>query len=744
MNKRRKGISLIVLVITILVMIILAGVVIVSLQKNNPIEKAKEARFKQDMISFADEYSMYLTNKIAEDSNFNSRTLYASENSMIYANKPNTAYEKTIFDIIPTLKSSKYKTNLEIMQGELFYKGNNKKEAKWLQEIGMKINNIDLADILIQNGVLVYVNPNISADGTLIIPEGVTSINSAAFYGCSNLSSVVIPESVKELPERVFAECTNLQEVTLPTELREIKEESFINCKALKKINIPNKVTLIGKRAFENCISLTSVLGAQKLQTIGHRAFFGCYSLNEFNFEENLTNIESLAFYNCKFTNLDFPNSLTTIGESAFSSCNKLVSINIGKNVTSIGFGVYKGCSNLTTVNIDSMNPKYEVLDGNLYLKENLNENVDKTFMQALPSATKVEIESGTKIIATDAFNSCSKLQEVILPEGLEKIRSRAFIFLNNLQKVNIPSTVTSIAQENFIACPVKLEMPKEPLENKSYKVVDNVLYTYDMTKLIAMPENIKNYVMPDSVTEIGPFSMAYNKSMETFTCSKNLEVLGVYSCYNMKALKNITIPGKVKKISAISFGYCHALENIVIEEGVEEIHGSAFAHTDNLKSVILPTTLVNVVGNLFSNTNSNVKVEIRKNGQNPNPNIIMLSKDVIGTATSPKKALAIIDREGKVNIPNGVEVLGVNCLKDSAKITSLNLPNTLQKIENTVFENSTSITSLTIPSSVNEIEPRAFAGATKLLNIKIDKPKGSIAGEPWGLPAGSKVIKWN
>ena len=59
MNKR-KGISLIVLVITILVMIILAGVVVVSLSKNNPIEKAKEAEFKTNVIAYLDDLNMTL------------------------------------------------------------------------------------------------------------------------------------------------------------------------------------------------------------------------------------------------------------------------------------------------------------------------------------------------------------------------------------------------------------------------------------------------------------------------------------------------------------------------------------------------------------------------------------------------------------------------------------------------------------------------------------------------------------
>ena len=55
----KKGISLIVLVITILVMIILAGVVVVSLQKNNPIEKSKEAKIKDSVASIRGAISQY-------------------------------------------------------------------------------------------------------------------------------------------------------------------------------------------------------------------------------------------------------------------------------------------------------------------------------------------------------------------------------------------------------------------------------------------------------------------------------------------------------------------------------------------------------------------------------------------------------------------------------------------------------------------------------------------------------------
>ena len=78
MNKRKKGISLIVLVITILVMIILSGVVIVSLQKNNPIEKAKEAAYKTKIATIIEQIELEKINDFAGTNNSEKRILWDS------------------------------------------------------------------------------------------------------------------------------------------------------------------------------------------------------------------------------------------------------------------------------------------------------------------------------------------------------------------------------------------------------------------------------------------------------------------------------------------------------------------------------------------------------------------------------------------------------------------------------------------------------------------------------------------
>ena len=52
------------------------------------------------------------------------------------------------------------------------------------------------SDFVIENGVLIkYVGPG----GDVIIPDGVTSIEKSAFYGCQSLTNIVIPDSVKSI-----------------------------------------------------------------------------------------------------------------------------------------------------------------------------------------------------------------------------------------------------------------------------------------------------------------------------------------------------------------------------------------------------------------------------------------------------------------------------------------------------------------------------------------------------------------
>ena len=119
----KKGISLIVLVITIIVIIILAVAVILSIANNNPIENAKEARFKNDVRTMQEELEMLKANN------------YANNNGASYDNS-----DETKITIGQLQSASKYQDDFEVKDGVLYIKSGNKlteKEQKWADELGV-------------------------------------------------------------------------------------------------------------------------------------------------------------------------------------------------------------------------------------------------------------------------------------------------------------------------------------------------------------------------------------------------------------------------------------------------------------------------------------------------------------------------------------------------------------------------------------------------------------------------------
>ena len=103
----KKGISLIVLIVTIIVVIILAAVVILTLSKNNPIESAKEARFKEDVRTFQDELALTVSKQYTTAGGHRDEKITTSDFNAIK-------------EYIPSF-SEKYKDKFIIQDDELVY-----------------------------------------------------------------------------------------------------------------------------------------------------------------------------------------------------------------------------------------------------------------------------------------------------------------------------------------------------------------------------------------------------------------------------------------------------------------------------------------------------------------------------------------------------------------------------------------------------------------------------------------------
>ena len=247
----------------------------------------------------------------------------------------------------------------------------------------------------------------------VVIENGVTSIGTFAFTGCTSLANVTIGNSVTEIGWCAFSSCTSLASITIPDSVTRIANWAFGGCKSLKSITISDSVTSIGDYAFKNCRSLTSITISDGVTYIGKEAFYNCISL----------------------TSITIPGSVTSIGNSAFENCRSLTSITIHDSV----IGISKGAFYNTAYYNNESNWNNRIL----YIGNHLVEA--KTYVIG-----SVEIRQGTKIIADSAFDSCTLLASVTIPDSVTRIDDNAFHQCYSLKRVYIPDTVTTIGEHAF------------------------------------------------------------------------------------------------------------------------------------------------------------------------------------------------------------------------------------------------------------------------------------------------------
>ena len=259
----------------------------------------------------------------------------------------------------------------------------------------------------------------------VVIGDGVTGIGAAAFYGCSDLTSVTMGSSVTSIGDSAFSGCTGLTGIVLPGSVTSIGEYAFSNCESLTAIEIPEGVT-----------------------TLGNSAFFGCDNLKEIRYNAraaaDLTGLSG-AFRSAGASvggvKVIFGESVEKIPGNIFSNCESLTSVTIGSNVTSIGDNAFLGCKGLVEINYNARAAECaeDSFDSGDGLKVTFGDSVERIpdyIFQDCPGLTSVTIGSSATTIGHYAFNRCTGLTSIKIPESMTNIGYMAFSGCTSLADV--------------------------------------------------------------------------------------------------------------------------------------------------------------------------------------------------------------------------------------------------------------------------------------------------------------------
>jgi hypothetical protein len=207
-------------------------------------------------------------------------------------------------------------------------------------------------------------------------------------------------------------------------------------------VTIPSKlngfpVTRIGDRAF-NRAGLTQINLPNTLTSIGEYAFYGCWGLSQITLPDALTSIGGGAFSGCTgLTQITFPANLTVIGAVAFDGCRGLSQITLPDSLTIIGAEAFFGCTGLSQLTLP--NSLTIIGEGAFYDCRGL---------------TQISLPDSLTSIEEYAFSGCTGLTQIRFPDSLTSIGGHAFSGCTGLALVTLPDSLNTIGDSAFIDCP--------------------------------------------------------------------------------------------------------------------------------------------------------------------------------------------------------------------------------------------------------------------------------------------------
>lgn len=481
------------------------------------------------------------------------------------------------------------------------------KDNKALKEI-----NLDTIKTVSQEA---FRGCGVADDGTdpaTLTLNNVNAIGALAFYGCG-FKAVQIPRQltsvatgkingveygpfaggkleivsfgtlINTIPDNLCMNTTSLQKIELQSvkaSLRTIGKNAFKGCTSVEEVTIPKGILTVSNSAFEGCSGLTDVTIAAK--TINAKAFAECTNLKAVKMEEGVTTIQGMAFANTQISAVTIPSTLTTAGTTKEGTIEK---------------GPFAGTM-IATVH-GQTEDSTEAQEGATILPE--TKKIPDNLFLGCTSIIDVQIPETVTEIGQKAFKDASSVENVTFAvntetgkvKGVEKIGISAFDGCSSLQELVLPETVTEVLQGAFAneGALVKADMSR----TASLKKWDKESFKGDTALAeVILPTAGGITAIPD-----GAFAGCTSLTGENLKIPKNIVTITA-NAFKESGLKKLYIPNQVTTIGTSAFEACKNLEDVHISNNISIISQSTFKNCEKLEKIEIPVKVDQIGTNAF------------------------------------------------------------------------------------------------------------------------------------------------
>ncbi len=248
-------------------------------------------------------------------------------------------------------------------------------------------------------------------------------------------------------------------------------------------------------------------------------------------------------------------------------------------DVTSIG-RAFEGCSYLTSVTIP-----------------NSVTSIGNYAFSGCSRLTSVTIPNSVTSIGEGAFYGCSGLTSVTIPNSVTSIGEGAFRGCSGLTSVTIPNSVTSIGGSVFWECS---GLTSVTIGNSVTSIGDDAFYNCSRLTSVTIPNSVTSIgggafqgcsgltslTIPNSVTSIGERAFSGCSGLTSVTIPNSVTSIGSYAFLGCSGLTSVTIPNSVTSIGDGAFFRCSGLTSMTIGSGVNQINRESFSNCAELTDV--------------------------------------------------------------------------------------------------------------------------------------------------------------
>lgn len=183
-------------------------------------------------------------------------------------------------------------------------------------------------------------------------------------------------------------------------------------------------------------------------------------------------------------------------------------------------------------------------------------------------------------------FHRCQNLQKIVLPYTVTSIRSNAFFDCNALIYVDIPESVKTIEDSAFHGCDV---LPSIDIPDSVTSMGNSVFYNCS---------SLSSIVLSNSITSIGEYAFTSCDALASIVIPENVTSIGKSAFVECNILSSIVIPNSVTSIGNMAFRFCPKLASVTIGNGIKSIGEEAFGYCWALKKVYCYATTPPTCGN--------------------------------------------------------------------------------------------------------------------------------------------------